>query len=245
MKINILHLYRNLMNLYGEYANIKVLVKHLEDQGVEVELVEAEKLSEVELGDFDFVYIGSGTELKQKQALEDFISNNEKFIEYAEQGKPALLTGNAFEMLGKSITDSSGKSFNCIGIADFTTTEQSKKRLTSDAVAECRFLANDIVGFINKCSTISGIAEPINTMKLGLGNDNEASGEGMRYKNIIGTHFIGPVLVKNPELMKYMLCLICEGKDKGFTYKPVDYPYEASAYQITLEKLTERITNAN
>lgn len=33
MELKLLHLYHNLMNLYGEYGNIKALTRHLEDQG--------------------------------------------------------------------------------------------------------------------------------------------------------------------------------------------------------------------
>ena len=31
--IKILHLYADLLNLYGEYGNVTILKKHLEDQG--------------------------------------------------------------------------------------------------------------------------------------------------------------------------------------------------------------------
>ena len=34
--MRILHLYPDLMNLYGDYGNIAVLKKHLEDQGEKV-----------------------------------------------------------------------------------------------------------------------------------------------------------------------------------------------------------------
>ena len=36
MEVKILHLYSDIMNLYGEYGNIKILEKHLKDQGFEV-----------------------------------------------------------------------------------------------------------------------------------------------------------------------------------------------------------------
>ena len=38
MKITILHLYYDLMNLYGESGNVKALKKQLEDQGVDVSI---------------------------------------------------------------------------------------------------------------------------------------------------------------------------------------------------------------
>ena len=34
MELNILHLYPEMMSLYGEYANLKVLARHLEKLGV-------------------------------------------------------------------------------------------------------------------------------------------------------------------------------------------------------------------
>ena len=38
MEINILHLYYDLLNLYGENGNIKALKKHLEEQNVKVNI---------------------------------------------------------------------------------------------------------------------------------------------------------------------------------------------------------------
>ena len=32
-EIKLLHLYHDLMNLYGEYGNLRILSRHLEDQG--------------------------------------------------------------------------------------------------------------------------------------------------------------------------------------------------------------------
>ena len=36
MELNILHLYPDCMSLYGEYANVAVLCRHLEQMGVTV-----------------------------------------------------------------------------------------------------------------------------------------------------------------------------------------------------------------
>ena len=38
MEINILHLYYDILNLYGEYGNVVIMKKHLEDQGFKVSL---------------------------------------------------------------------------------------------------------------------------------------------------------------------------------------------------------------
>ena len=94
------------MNLYGEYANINVLKKHLEDQGAVVTVTKADSVNDIDLGDFDFIYIASGTENNQKKALSDLLTKKLEIISLAESGKIMLFTGNALEMLGKSITSS-------------------------------------------------------------------------------------------------------------------------------------------
>lgn len=60
--MKILHLYYDLMNLYGEYGNVVVLVKHLEDQGEEVIVDKKTIGDQIDFTQYDFIYCGSGTE---------------------------------------------------------------------------------------------------------------------------------------------------------------------------------------
>ena len=229
------------MNLYGEYANINVLKKHLEDQGAVVTVTKADSVNDIDLGDFDFIYIASGTENNQKKALSDLLTKKLEIISLAESGKIMLFTGNALEMLGKSITSSDGAIYDGLGLLSFTVTEQNAKRYTTDVIAECPLCDEKIVGFINKASEISGIENSFCTVTMGLGNDNKAKDGGFVYKNVTGTHIIGPVLVKNPEFMRYYVTLICKSKDNTFAYKDIDYKYEKQAHSVTLGKLSERL----
>ena len=106
--MKLLHLYDDIMNLYGDYANVAALRRILENSG---ETVTVDKISlggQAELTDYDFVYIGSGTEENQKLVMKDLALYRESLKAYIHDGKTALLTGNAFEMLGKSVTDSEG-----------------------------------------------------------------------------------------------------------------------------------------
>ena len=176
------------MNLYGEYANVLAMRDMIIKSG---ELCAVEKKSygeNVNFSDYDFVYIGSGTERGQKSVLADYLPRRDGFRAYVESGKAALLTGNSFEMLGKTITDCDGKSYSGLGLFDFTVTEQNKTRNTADAVFTADFLSSPLVGFINKCSEIKGIDEPMFTVKLGLGNCSDSNGEGVRVNNLFCTH---------------------------------------------------------
>ena len=68
--MKILHLFHNLMNLYGEYANTLALKRELENRGVSVTLEKQSVGDKIDFSDADFIYIGSGTEKNQKVALE-------------------------------------------------------------------------------------------------------------------------------------------------------------------------------
>ena len=56
--MKILHLYYDLMNLYGEYGNVVVLAKHLEDQGEEVIVDKKTIGDQIDFTQYDFIYCG-------------------------------------------------------------------------------------------------------------------------------------------------------------------------------------------
>lgn len=161
MIMKILHLYYDIMNLYGDYANVSAIERIFSKNNVEVSI---DKLSFNDNADFsvyDFVFIGSGTEKNQKLVLKDFKKYSESFKAYIESGKPVLMTGNSFEMLGKSITDCNGKTYDGLNLFDFTVTEQNKTRVTGDIIYNSEISDKPVVGFVNKCSEIKGIKTPL------------------------------------------------------------------------------------
>ena len=208
--MKILHLYHDLMNLYGDYANVEALRRLLEENG---ETVTVDRLSigdDITLGDYDFVFVGSGTERNSRVALEDIRRLSDDLSAYIESGKPALFIGTAYELLGKTITDASGRVYEGLGLFDFTVKEQNKRRIVSDVIARCDFLDRELVGFINKCSDITDITEPLFSIRFGIGNTDTDKSEGVRRKNCFCTHITGPLLVKNPHMLTYIAGLISD-----------------------------------
>ncbi len=233
--MKILHLYYDLMNLYGEYANISALCRIFEVNNIEYTLDKMSLGEELTLSDYDFIYVGSGSEENQKLALAHLKEYKQDLDAYIQNGKIALFTGNSFEMLGKGIKGFLGE-FEALEIFDFETNEQNKTRTTADAIFEMSDLDNPLVGFINKCSTIVGITEPLFTVKMGIGNNKEDKGEGIKHNNFFGTHLTGPVLVKNPHFLRFVAEIACK--------KELDdsiFLYEKAGYETTLKKLSERV----
>lgn len=212
MEIKILHLYYDFMNLYGEYGNICLLTKALENKGCDVTLTKKTVTdTDIDFESYDFIYCGAGTESKRNFALEHLKSFKESLKSAFESNKVILFTGNAWEMLGKSITTADGTVHEGVNLFDFTATEQSANRLTGDINAKADFIDNTLIGFINKCSKVEGVTSPLFTLTM-KPESFDFSTEGIHEKNLFGTQVIGPVLVKNPALCEYMAKLITQNK---------------------------------
>ena len=173
MELTLLHLYPDAMSLYGEYANLSVLRRHLEALGVTVHL---EKVTCEDVPDFtraDLVYMGAGTEGAQKAVLLGLPHHADALRDALDRGCLLFFTGNAMEILGRSVTDAKGRTWNALGFADFTTVE-TDKRTPGDVIATSTLWETPTVGFMNKCSTTSGITTPLfSALPLGFGNDAE------------------------------------------------------------------------
>ena len=232
--MKILHLYHDLMNLYGDYANVSALCRMLELNNIEFSLDKKSLGDEVDFSEYDFIYIGSGSEENMKLALSSLKEKRAELAQYIKNEKFLLLTGNSFEMLGEKITSFLGE-FEGLGIFPFTVTEQNKTRTTDDSVVNFPEADITLVGFINKCSEIEGITTPMFNVEMGLSNGKNQKTEGIRYKNLFGTHLTGPLFVKNPIFLKYIA-------EKLTGTELVDYvfSFERKGYEITLNKLRER-----
>lgn len=233
--MKLLHLYHDLMNLYGDYANISALCRILSSNGIDFTLDKKSLGDEIDFTDYDFVYVGSGSEENQKLALSHLAEYGESLKSYIEKGGFALFTGNSFEMLGEEVNGFLGE-YKGLGIYPFKVTEQNKTRNTADAIFKADFLKKPLIGFVNKCSEISGIEKPLFSVLMGLGNNKEENSEGVLENNFYCTHLTGPVLIKNPHFLKH----IAE-KLVGRELSLDAFKYEAAGYEITLEKLTQRM----
>ena len=239
MQIKLLHLYYDLMNLYGEIGNMLILVKHLKEQGFNVTIDKKSIGDDLSFQGYTLIYSGSGTESSQKAALTHLLAYKEDLKNVAENGTIFLFTGNSFEMLGETIFASDGTRYQGIGLSSFETTETKEIRHTGDAIFHFAEIDTPLVGFINKCTEITGITAPLFSVKMGLSNHKGEKSEGFRYQNVFGTHLIGPILVKNPAFLRYLIELIGSTCDE-FTYQQQSHPYEQKAYETTLQELLKR-----
>ncbi len=179
MELRFIHFYPDLMNLYGSYANVWALKRLLEGLGHSVTVEAAAPVGEADLASADFVFMGAGTERRQKFALADFLRYKDEIKAAAEAGTPMLFAGTAMELLGAAITDSDGKVYEGIGLAGFASV-QGTRRITEDVYGRTSLYPDAVVGFMNKCSVITGVETPLLTgLDMGWGNEGEKTPEGV------------------------------------------------------------------
>lgn len=239
MELNILHFYPDLMSLYGSYANVSILKRTLEDMGNTVTVTPVLPGQAADLVHADFVYMGAGTERAQKAALADFARFAEPLKAAAESGVTMLLAGNSMELLGRSITDDGGKVYAGLGLADFTSV-QRKKRFVEDVYGHTDLFEDAVVGFLNRCSVITGVETPLVTgMDMGFGNGDGPGPEGYHKNNVFASQLTGPILVKNPSLLKAVVTAIYRQRGEAVPPIPVD-DYMTQGWAITAEQLKAR-----
>ncbi|MDE6261082.1 MAG: hypothetical protein K2M42_09540 [Oscillospiraceae bacterium] len=240
MELTILHLYPDCMSLYGEYANVMVLRRHLEAMGVAVTVETALFEDTPDVEHADFIYMGAGTERTQKAALSALLPHKEGLKAAIDRGAVVLFTGNAMEMLGLSITDAMGKRWPGLGLADFATLETAQ-RAPEDVIAHTELWDSPVVGFMNKCSMTEDVSVPLfDRLSLGFGNEEEKGAEGYVSGNVFATHLTGPVLVKNPDFVDFLIRRIFAVKEWELPETLPVLPYEREAYEVTVKELTGR-----
>ena len=229
--IRIIYLYHDLMNLYGDNGNIRVLERYLKDQGCEVSMDRRSLNDSFDLRDYDFIYCGCGTERNRNEALKDLLKHSNELKEAYADNKVILFTGNSWQMLGKSLLTADDQKLDGIGLFDFSVKEQSKKRYTGDVLGRCDMFAEIFVGFINRCSQVEGLDDPFIRIEKVIGNIPDKS-DSIHSRNLFGISLNGPVLVKNPHFARHIVRLLV--KD----YHEIDYHNEIRSYETTIRELT-------
>ena len=239
MDIRIIHFYPDLMSLYGSYANVSVLRRALAQLGNTGSVERADLGGAADISGADFLFLGAGTERRQKFALEDFVRYGDAVKAAAESGTAMLFAGTAMELLGREIIDAQGNTFHGIGLGGFTA-KQSAKRTVGDVYGHTDLYADAVVGFMNKSSVLEGVDTPLLTsLDMGFGNETARGGEGFRYKNVLGSHLTGPLLVKNPRMLDAVITAIYEKRGQAVPQLPRD-EYAEQGYAVTAQALKER-----
>jgi len=206
-KIRILHLFRRLLSLYGEYGNMAETKLLLRQAGYTAEVSEHE-YGQPEFSESSMIYIGAGTETALKRAAKRLLPYKEEIAESVRSGAFWLCTGNSMALFGKKLIFD-GEETEGLGIFDYSTVITSEKRYSGDVLTdENNVFDAPLLGYVNTACVYEGIKEaPLCRFSLGreLGNDKKTNADGFVYNNFYATQLTGPLLVKNPAAAEFVI----------------------------------------
>ena len=240
----IYYIYPDLLNLYGEYANLLVLKRALGQTGEEVEIVAVSPDDSVSLSDADFVYAGAGTEKRISVARKALKPFRGEFQAAAENGVPMLFTGSAAELTARELHYPDGRVRSCLGLSDCIAVRTDGREL-GDILYASPLSEHLLAGFINKSGFLKGVTTPLFAARFGPGGILDADGaelpaEGVRSGNVIATYALGPILARNPWLKRWMAALILERKHGRADISGIVDDESDKGYEITVEELLKR-----
>lgn len=240
MDVRIIHFYPDLMSLYGSYANVAILRRYLEGLGNTVSVETVRPGETARLSGADFFFMGAGTERAAQAAMGDFARFGPELKAAASNGSVMLFAGTAMDLLGQTVTEADGAVWQGIGLADFSTV-YSKLRTVEDVYGYTDLYAGPVVGFINKCSVTRGVNTPLlSRVEFGCGNDGTGLPEGFHRDNVFASQLTGPLLVKNPGMLKAVAAAICRQRGKPLPENAPADEWAERGYAATVEQLRRR-----
>ncbi len=240
MHLRIGHLYPEHLNLYGDRGNVIALAKRAEWRSIGV-MVESIGLNEeVDLSQYDLLFIGGGQDRDQTLIAKDLkLVKGNSLLDAADGGVPLLAVCGGYQLLGKYYRLSTGEEVEGLGLLDIST-EAGAKRLIGNIVLETELTGEKqtVVGFENHSGRtfLGSEVKPLGKVLSGSGNNGEDGFEGSVQGNIIGTYIHGSLLPKNPKITDWLLTRALERKFGQVQLQELNDNLEESAHQVMVKR---------
>lgn len=211
----IAHLLPDLLNLYGDGGNVRVLAERLRWRGIPVEVRAVHYGETVDLTQVDLVFMGGGPDREQKLASEQLLAMADDLRAYVEADGPLLAICGGYQILGRQWLWGD-ELVPGLGILAMETRRPgtSADRLIDNMVLQSPLATHPVVGYENHAGRtyldagVEGFGRVVSP--CGHGNNDDDRVEGALYRHVVGTYSHGPLLSKNPEVADWLLARALE-----------------------------------
>lgn len=226
----ILHVYPDLLNLYGDGGNVRILEQRLAWRDIPVEVREVKYGEPLDLSQADIVFLGGGPDREQKLACEELMKHRDELVRYVENDGVLLAICGGYQILGRQwlLGDELVEGLGVVGM-ETRRPGTSADRLVGNIVLKSPLAETPIVGYENHAGRtyldegVRAFGRVISS--TGCGNNEDDKADGALYRNVVGTYLHGPLLAKNPQLADYILSTALEGE----SLTPLDDAVENAA----------------
>lgn len=244
----IAHMLPDLLNLYGDGGNVRILKQRLRWRGIPVEVRRIQHGEAVDFSQVDLVFMGGGPDREQKLASEQLLAMRDELAVYVEGDGPLLAICGGYQILGRQWLWGD-ELVPGLGLIDMETRRPgtSADRLIDNMVLESPLATHPVVGYENHAGRtylgegVEGFGRVVSS--CGHGNNDDDRVEGARYKNVVGTYSHGPLLSKNPEVADWLLARALERRAErtgtpAADLAPLDDSAELAANAFMVKRLS-------
>ena len=192
-------LFEEICNLYGDQGNVNYLEQNF-DNIIKTSYIDEPYFVKNEV---KMIYLGPMSEKNKIKVLNKLKPYKNRIKELIDNNTVFLFTGNAFEILGKTIKTNDNEVIEGLNLLDIETTENQENRYNSLYLG--KFNDIEIVGYKSQSSNSIINEKPLfETIR----EENNSKNEGLRKNNFFGTNLLGPILILNPDFTKYIFKLL-------------------------------------
>jgi len=229
MDLRIVHLYPDLMSIYGDRGNVIALEQRARwrDIAVDVRAHRAGDDLDPEWGDLYF--FGGGQDQGQDVVGADLQGpNGARLKEAIASGASVLSICGGYQLLGHEYVPEAAPSIPGVGALDVRTVA-GKRRYVGNLLVEAD--GGTLIGFENHSGKtyLGPAARPLGRVLVGGGNNGEDKTEGAVQGRVIGCYLHGSLLPKNPWLADRLLTWALERRHGTVTLPPLDDTAEGLA----------------
>lgn len=243
MQLKVCWMYHDIMDLYGDKGNIMVLQKRCLDRGIAITVETCTIGQEMDLTQFDLLFLGGGADREQALLIEDLLARRENIQKAMEQNTFILLICGGYQLFGQYYIAADGTRIEGLKFFDYyTEAGNNYERCIGNIAIECDLDGHKItaVGFENHGGQTRNVSLPLGSVLSGFGNNVEDHQEGFYNGGVLATYMHGPLLPKNPEIADFIIYKSLTKRYPNLTLDSLvslDDTFEKLAKQRMLERL--------
>ncbi len=247
MQINLVHLYPNLMNIYGDQGNIDTFIYRSKKRGIKINLIKISTKDVLKSGSFDLLFAGGGQDKQQLIVEKDLQTKKNVLLKASQNNIPMLTICGTYQLFGKYFKPFKRPKLKGIGIFDaYTTASNTRKignlniKLTNPISSK----SNQLIGFENHSGNtyLGKHLQPLGKVINGFGNNGKDKTEGAVFGNTIGCYLHGSLLPKNPHLADFLIEKALANKYSKVKLAPLDDTLEWQAHQQMITRTNKKLT---
>lgn len=197
-------LYPELGRLFGDSGNVLYLQKCLPSADFVMTHVDDEPWFVHNTP--DLIYMGPATEKNQVSIIGKLLPYRDRLKELMDNQTVMLFTGNAGEVFFHEIRNWDGAVTPALDLFPLTVVRSHYDRYNGLCLGS--FCSQfDVVGFRSQFDFWEGdnTAYPFLEVKRGIGINKSSMKEGLLYNRTMITGLLGPILINNPDLVRWLL----------------------------------------